>query len=158
MKGKYNNGEQIGIWSLKDYFQIANAELDYNFKLIYQNDSANIKISHKDSVAVNEILTETHPEFPGGGQALLNYLRHYHAYPYKCILMEEDLKAIVGFKISKTGFVINPVIIKSSGVKAYDKEVIRMIKDMPKWKPGTQNNQPVDVRYTLPMSFSFSFK
>ena len=72
--------------------------------------------------------------------------------------MEEDLKAIVGFKISKTGFVINPVIIKSSGVKAYDKEVIRMIKDMPKWKPGTQNNQPVDVRYTLPMSFSFSFK
>jgi len=80
MKGKYINGEQIGFLTIKNYFQIGYAELDYNFNLKYQNDSANIKILHKESVAVNEIKTETLPEFPCEEQTLIKYLRDYHVY------------------------------------------------------------------------------
>lgn len=153
MQGQYKNGQQIGTWNVNNYFQIQHAELDYNFPLKYSCESSS-NFQQKDSTNTREINSETMPEFPGGLDALRNYLSNYTIYPYKCYLRKLSLKALVSFTINKNGLVSDPVIVKSSGLPDYDKEVIRVIRSMPQWRPGTQNDQPIDIKYTVPMSLS----
>ena len=155
IKGKYYNGEPIGIWTINNYVQIEHAELDYNFRLEYQGDSIQNRFQNNDTIASVKITSETMPSFPGGQQAIKNYFSNYTVYPYRCYLKKLNLQAVVNFTITKTGAVRNPVIVKSSGLLDYDKEVVRVIINMPRWQPGTQNGRPVDVSFSVPMSFNY---
>jgi protein TonB len=61
-------------------------------------------------------------------------------------------KVIVQFVVNKDGSVVDPVVVRS--VDPYlDKEALRVISTMPKWKPGKQRGKPVRVRYTVPVTF-----
>ena len=61
-------------------------------------------------------------------------------------------RVIVQFIIDKDGSIINPTVVR--GIDPYlDKEAIRVIKIMPKWKPGMQRGRAVRVKYTLPVVF-----
>jgi protein TonB len=61
-------------------------------------------------------------------------------------------KVIVQFVVNKDGSVVDPVVVRS--VDPYlDKEALRVINTMPKWKPGKQRGKPVRVRYTVPVTF-----
>jgi protein TonB len=55
--------------------------------------------------------------------------------------------------IEKDGRVSNIQVVRTSGDPSLDKEAVRVISTMPKWKPGTQRGKPVRVTYTLPVSF-----
>jgi protein TonB len=58
----------------------------------------------------------------------------------------------VQFVVNKDGTVVDPVVVRS--VDPYlDKEALRVINSMPKWKPGKQRGKPVRVRYTVPVTF-----
>lgn len=97
-------------------------------------------------------IVEVMPEFPGGVQALMTYLGRNTKYP--AIPQEQGIqgKVVVQFVIDKDGTVVDPVVIR--GVDPYlDKEAIRVVKSMPRWKPGMQRNKPVRVKYTVPVSF-----
>lgn len=93
------------------------------------------------------------PEFPGGTEALSAFLSDNVVYP----LFEKENgisgQAVVKFLVDKEGKVDSLKIIKSVSA-GIDNEVIRVMKLMPAWKPGTQNGKPVNVYFSLPVRFS----
>lgn len=91
------------------------------------------------------------PEFPGGSEALLKFLSRNLQTPSD---LEPGEKKMVKarFRVDADGSV-TLVEIELSGGHIFDKEVIRVCKKMPKWKPAVQNGQPVSVSYVLPVTF-----
>ena len=99
------------------------------------------------------MVVETMPEFPGGQQALFKYLGENVKYPV--IAQENGIqgRVICQFVVNKDGSIVDVVVVRSSGEPSLDKEAIRVINSMPKWKPGKQRGKPVRVKYTVPVNF-----
>ena len=101
---------------------------------------------------VIHVSVEFMPEFPGGTAALMKYLGANIKYPTISQEMGSAGKVIVQFVVDKDGTITDPIVVR--GVDAYlDKEAIRVISSMPKWKPGVQNGKKVRVKYTVPVVF-----
>jgi len=102
----------------------------------------------------NEIfeVVESMPEFPGGEQALMQYLTKNLKYPASAQDNNIQGRVIVTFVVNRDGSIVDPKIMKSLDA-ACDKEAVRVIKSMPKWKPGKQRGKAVRVKYTLPVLF-----
>lgn len=97
-------------------------------------------------------VAEIMPEFPGGMAALMKYLGTNIKYPTISQEMGSAGRVIVQFVVDKDGTITNPTVAR--GVDAYlDKEAIRVVSSMPKWKPGVQNGKKVRVKYTVPVVF-----
>ena len=99
------------------------------------------------------VIVESMPEFPGGQQALFKYLSENVKYPV--IAQENGIqgRVICQFVVNKDGSIVDVEVVRSGGDPSLDKEAVRVIKSMPKWKPGKQRNQPVRVKFTLPVNF-----
>ena len=99
------------------------------------------------------MVVETMPEFPGGQQALFKYLGENVKYPV--IAQENGIqgRVICQFVVNKDGSIVDVVVVRSSGEASLDKEAMRVINSMPKWKPGKQRGKPVCVKYTVPVNF-----
>ncbi len=110
----------------------------------------NIQIS-KDT-RVFEVC-EKMPEFPGGIYALMKYLRDNIKYPEESLKEKKEGKAYVSFVVMKDGSIVDIKIAKSSGDENLDKESLRVVTAMPKWIPGEQGGEAVNVRFTQPVSF-----
>ena len=98
------------------------------------------------------VTAEKMPEFPGGNGALLQYLNKNIKYPV--VPQEQGIqgRVIIQFVVDKDGTITDPVVVRS--VDPYlDKEALRVIKAMPKWKPGIQGARSVRVKYTVPVTF-----
>ena len=95
---------------------------------------------------------EQSPEFPGGEQALIQFLQQNITYPD----MERDSdiqgKVLVRFVVLEDGSVSNVVVVKSVS-PGLDNEAVRVVKLLPKFKPGYQQGKPVKVYYNLPIVF-----
>lgn len=92
------------------------------------------------------------PEFPGGVSALMKYLNTTIKYPTISQEIGSQGRVIVQFVVDRDGNITNPEVVR--GIDAHlDKEAIRVISAMPKWKPGTQNGKKVRVKYTVPVVF-----
>lgn len=99
------------------------------------------------------VVVESMPEFPGGQQALFKYLGDNVKYPV--IAQENGIqgRVICQFVVNKDGSIVDIEVVRSGGDPSLDKEAIRVIKSMPKWKPGKQRGKPVRVKFTLPVNF-----
>jgi len=99
------------------------------------------------------VVVEKMPEFPGGQQALFKYLSENVKYPV--IAQENGIqgRVICQFVVNKDGAIVDVEVVRSGGDPSLDKEAIRVIKSMPKWKPGQQRGKPVRVKYTVPVNF-----
>ena len=99
------------------------------------------------------VVVESMPEVPGGQQALFKYLAENVKYPV--IAQENGIqgRVICQFVVNKDGSIVDVQAVRSSGEPSLDKEAIRVIKSMPKWKPGKQRGKPVRVKYTVPVNF-----
>ena len=96
-------------------------------------------------------MVEVMPEFPGGVRAMLDFIKKNIQYPEIARKNGIQGRVIVGVVVDKNGSVTNLTILKS--IDPYlDKEAIRVIRLMPKWKPGTQMDKPVKVKYAIPVS------
>ena len=104
------------------------------------------------------VVVEQMPEFPGGEKALRAFLEENVKYP--TIAKENGIfgRVICQFVIEKDGSITDVKAVRSSGERSLDIEAIRVIKSMPKWKPGMQKNKPVRTRFTLPINFSIDGK
>lgn len=92
------------------------------------------------------------PEYPGGSQALLEYLRTEINYPTICRENKIEGRVLVTFVINKDGSIVEPEVVR--GVHpALDSEALRVISQMQPWKPGMLNGQLVRVKYTVPINF-----
>ena len=98
------------------------------------------------------IFVEEAPEFPGGTTALLDYIRKSIEYPEDALRDNKEGRVLVTFTIEEDGSITNPEVIKSI-CPSLDAEAVRIVKQMPKWKPGKQRGKTYRVRFTVPVSF-----
>jgi protein TonB len=108
-----------------------------------------VKEEQKNTSMVDVVQKE--PEFPGGQQAWLNFLQKYLIAPEE-LEPGQKKNVQIRFQVSAEGIVNNFEIVQSAGA-AFDNEVIRVLKKMPKWKPAIQNGQPVARAFTQPVTF-----
>ena len=95
---------------------------------------------------------EQMPEFPGGQAAVNEFLSKNIMYPE--IAKESNIqgRVTVKFVVNEEGNVSDIIVVKGIG-GGCDEEAIRVVKKMPKWKPGKQNGRPVKVYFSLPITF-----
>lgn len=97
-------------------------------------------------------IVEDMPEFPGGQQALLKYLSDHIKYPSICRENNIQGRVVLQFIVNKDGSIVDVEVIKPVN-PSLDKEAVRVVSTMPKWKAGSQRGKPVRVKYTLPVNF-----
>ena len=100
-------------------------------------------------------VVEQMPEFPGGAAGMMKFIAENVKYPEEAYSKGIDGRVLVQFIIEKDGSVTNVKVIKKVN-DAIDAEAVRVVKAMPKWKPGKQNGREVRVKYTIPVSFRLS--
>lgn len=124
-------------------------DMDATHEIIWIPPVVETEVVKEDVIYVT---AEVMPEFPGGVAALMKYLGTNIKYPTLSQEMGSAGRVIVQFVVDKDGTITSPEVVR--GVDAYlDKEAIRVISSMPKWKPGVQNGKKVRVKYTVPVVF-----
>jgi TonB family protein len=100
------------------------------------------------------VLPEVMPEFPGGTEALKQYIADNINYPESARENGIQGTVYVSFKITKEGEVTDVRLAR--GIHPpLDKEAVRVVDSMPDWKPGMSNGQPVDVSgMGIPVDFT----
>jgi len=117
-------------------------------------------VSTGPAVVVEEVVEEEQifqvveemPSFPGGDAECMRFLSKNIKYP--TIAQENGIqgRVILQFVVNKDGSIVDVTVARS--VDPYlDKEAVRVVQMMPKWKPGKQRGKPVRVKYTLPVMF-----
>lgn len=97
-------------------------------------------------------VVEDMPDFPGGQNALMEYLSKKVKYPVEAQANGIQGRVVVEFVVTKDGSLTDIKTVRS--INQYlDKEAERVIAAMPKWKPGKQRGQNVNVKFTVPVSF-----
>ena len=111
----------------------------------------------EESISNDEPLmtVENMPEFPGGSMAMLQYLSGNIKYPEEARDNNIQGRVIISFIIEKDGSIINAEVVKSVH-ELLDSEALRCVTAMPAWTPGTQQGEPVRVRYTIPINFKLN--
>ena len=97
------------------------------------------------------------PEFPGGLDVLELWLMNNTQYPEAALQAGVQGKVIVSFIVDVDGSVTDCSIFQSLSPSC-DEEALRVVKSMPKWKPGMYEGQPVRVSFMLPINFQFPEK
>ena len=97
-------------------------------------------------------VVEQMPQFPGGPAALMQFLSSNVKYPKEAFEKGIQGRVIANFVVEKDGSITEARIVKSVD-PLLDAEALRVVGIMPKWAPGTQNGEPVRVKYTVPITF-----
>ena len=97
-------------------------------------------------------VVEEMPSFPGGQGALMAFLSSNIKYPVVAQENGVQGRVIVGFVVEKDGSISDVKVMRSVD-PSLDREAQRVVKAMPKWKPGKQNGSAVRVKYTVPVVF-----
>ena len=103
---------------------------------------------------VFDVVEET-PEFIGGINKLYEYLGNNINYPEQAKDFSIQGKVFVQFVVWKDGTIRDVKVVKGAH-KLLDKEALRVINNMPNWKPGKQRGKNVNARFTLPIKFRIS--
>lgn len=112
------------------------------------------KVASSEIPATNDVfmVVEQMPEFPGGMSACLKFLADHVAYPKEAAEKKIQGRVIVQFVVMKDGSIANARVLRAVD-PLLDAEALRVIGLMPKWKPGTQRGQAVNVKFTMPVTF-----
>lgn len=116
--------------------------------------SPDAKEAPADSTAKEEVfmVAEQMPEYPGGMKEMLKFLQENVKYPENAMKNNVQGRVIVQFVVEKDGTPTEFKVLRSVDPDL-DAEALRVMKAMPKWKPGMQKGQVVRVKFTVPVSF-----
>ena len=98
------------------------------------------------------IFVEQEPEFPGGENAMYQFLSSNLVYPKAARENGIQGKVFIEFIVEKNGQIDSIRVIRSVSPEL-DAEAVRVISMMPKWKPGKQKGENVRARFRLPINF-----
>ena len=98
-------------------------------------------------------VVEQMPEYPGGIQALFEYLSQNVKYPSDAENQKVEGRVIATFIVETDGTINNVEVVKPV-FPSLDAEAIRVLSGMPKWTPGKQSGKEVRVKYTVPINFN----
>ena len=152
--------DKLKIEGDQAYLDFVKELLSGKSKLAIETDSLGdvylVKSVEQEMYDLNEpvfLVTDDMPEFPGGEQALKKYISNSVEYPE--IAVEKDIqgKVYVTFVVTRFGTVANAKIVR--GVDpSLDKEALRVISGLPKWKPAMHQGKAVNIQYTVPINFT----
>ncbi len=108
-------------------------------------------LAEPDNDSIYQIV-EQMPKFPGGESALMEYVSKNVVYPEEAKEKEIQGRVFIGFVVEKDGSIGEVKVLRGIG-GGCDEEAVRVIKGMPKWKPGMQKGKPVRVSYQIPIYF-----
>ena len=141
------------------------------------NDTWHTAVNDADSEAMNvpndssEVfdIVEILPEFPGGPAELMGYISKNLHYPEEALKVSITARVMVTFVVTSDGNIRDVSVTHKSitlrgeaqpddegfedAIESFDKECIRVINSMPKWKPGIQQGRAVNTRYSVPIQF-----
>lgn len=101
-------------------------------------------------------MAEKMPAYPGGEAALSQFAASNINYPQDAIDQGTEGTVNVSFVINEKGKVMNAVVTGRTAGHGLDEEALRMIQQMPQWKPGLVKGHPVKTRLTLPVTFKLA--
>ena len=100
-------------------------------------------------------IADVMPEFPGGQKAMRKYLMTAITYPEKAKKAKIEGKVYVSFVVEKDGSISNVELLRGFD-KECDEAAMKAVKEMPKWKPGLKQDQPVRIRFNMPVLFKLN--
>ena len=107
-----------------------------------------------DAIEVYEFdYVDVQPQFPGGEHGLINFINKTREYPYHAYKNRIQGRVLCSFIIGTDGKVSNIRIIRGSADESLNREAMRVISEMPRWKAGKVGGQTVAVRCVLPIAF-----
>jgi periplasmic protein TonB len=133
---------------------------------IKQNETAAVSVEGTDEIVFEEpvpevvvdnsdeifTVVEQNPEFEGGYAAMVAFIKANMKYPATARRMDIEGTVHVSLLVSKTGDISDVKVLRGIHPDC-DKEAVRVVSLMPKWKPGKQNGHAVYVRFILPLKF-----
>ncbi|MDD2299968.1 MAG: energy transducer TonB [Fermentimonas sp.] len=146
-----------------EIIQVVEEEVESRFEINVEDDQSQRQAQTyvpppppqpKEEAVTEEIfvVVEEQPEYPGGNAAMMQFLSNNIRYPV--IAQENGIqgRVICNFVVERDGSITDVQVVR--GVDpSLDREAVRVIQQMPRWKPGKQRGQAVRVRFTLPVVF-----
>jgi len=120
----------------------------------YLEDGTLVENAHSLDAQTKALIGyESLPEFIGGQEELFRYLSEHVHYPKSAADNRIEGRVVCQFIVSEDGTINNITILQSSGDLSLDREAKRVIKEMPRWKPGQLDGKPIRVKYHIPVNF-----
>ena len=132
--------------------EVAAVEVEGDAQVVFEEPVVQVVEEDENKVF---LVVEQQPEFEGGYEAMMNFIKKNMRYPASARRMGIDGTVYVSFVVGKDGGINDVKVIR--GISAdCDKEAVRVVQAMPPWKPGKQNGKPVFVRFNLPIKFKLN--
>ena len=117
--------------------------------------TGNTKADNGDNTIYD--VTPTMPEFPGGAQAMGDYIAKNLKYPVDAKQQGKDGFVMIQFVVEKDGSRSDVKVMRNGKLPSMDKEALRVVNSMPKFSPGrNEKNQPVRVKFVVPVRFKLN--
>jgi TonB family protein len=130
--------------------------VSYTVPINFQLNGPELTAKNDEPVVVNEdvfVIVEDMPEYPGGEEVLRKWIAENVKYPVSAAEKGIMGKVYVQFVVEKDGRIGRAKVVR--GVDpSLDTEALRVVNNMPIWKPGKQRGKEVAVSYTIPINFS----
>lgn len=109
----------------------------------------------EEAVAEEEIfqVVEESPSFPGGEEALQEFIRKSLSYPIAAQESGIQGRVYIGFVVEKDGSITDVTVLRGIG-GGCDEAAVNVVKKLPKWKAGKQRGKAVRCRFSIPISFT----
>lgn len=122
---------------------------------VQENTVVEAPVQREEEVEEEQIFTivEEQPSFPGGVEEMYKYLGKAVKYPEMAKDAGISGTVYVTFEVDKEGNIKDVKVLRGIG-GGCDEEAIRVVKAMPKWKPGKQRGKAVRVQFNLPIKFT----
>lgn len=124
---------------------------DYGLQLIGINRENIVQQVAERTIFSDKV--ENEPSFPGGIEELMRFLSANIKYPK--VAEEEGIqgRVFISFVVDSSGVIRDATLTSNSSDPSLDSEALRVVRLMPKWKPGSINGSPVSVKHILPVNF-----
>jgi periplasmic protein TonB len=132
--------------------EVAAVEVEGDAEVVFEEPVVAVVEEDENKIFM---VVEQQPEFEGGYEAMMAFIRKNMRYPASARRMGIDGTVYVSFVVGKDGAINDVKVLR--GISAdCDKEAVRVVQAMPPWKPGKQNGKPVFVRFNLPIKFKLN--
>jgi TonB family protein len=147
--GKYAGGNKTGLWVNYD---------NEGHETLLEDFGSPTPLSHSETGTEDPdarvfSFAEHQPAFPGAEAGLMKFLQMNIRYPAS--LKDEGIKGtvVLSFVVDVVGAITEIKILKHAAAE-FERESLRVLRMMPRWNPGLMNQEPVNVQYNLPVTFT----
>jgi len=146
--------QTIEIIEIVDNSEDVNEDTEFDFEFD-EDEEINLEETEEEPEDKIFIYVKNMPEFPGGKLALRRYVAEHVVYP--AVARENGIEGTVflRFEVTRSG-AVGKVELQKGVDPLLDDEAVRVIKGLPKFKPGEQNGKKVNVWYSIPVTFKLN--